>query len=92
MPATLSLTLGTPAAFGAFTPGVTQGLQRVDDRERHLHRGRRDAHASPTRAATATGHLVNGTFSLPSALQAKATSPAGDGSAFAPVGGGDRRC
>ena len=38
-------------------------------------------------SATATGHLVNGTFSLPSALQAKATSAAGVGGAFADVGG-----
>ncbi len=37
-------------------------------------------------SANAPGHLVNGTFSLPSAVQAKATSPAGTGStAFAAV-------
>ena len=37
-------------------------------------------------SANAPGHLVNGTFSLPSAVQAKAASPAGTGStAFAPV-------
>ena len=35
----------------------------------------------------ATGHLVNGAFSLPQALQASATSPAGTGSVAAPVGG-----
>ena len=35
----------------------------------------------------ATGHLVNGTFSLPSALTAKAASAGGTGGAFAPVGG-----
>ena len=28
VPATLALTLGTPASFGAFTPGVAQGLHR----------------------------------------------------------------
>ena len=33
-------------------------------------------------SSTATGHLVNGTFSLPQALQAQAGS-----GAFAPVGG-----
>ena len=38
MPATLSLTLGTPAAFGAFTPGVAQDYTRVDDGERDLDR------------------------------------------------------
>ena len=36
---------------------------------------------------TATGHLVNGTFSLPQAVQAKATSPLGAGGALADVGG-----
>ena len=39
VPATLSLTLGTPAAFGAFTPGHRQGLHGLDDRHRHLDRG-----------------------------------------------------
>ena len=39
-------------------------------------------------SATATGHLVNGAFSLPSALQAKASSAAGTGAAsLANVGG-----
>ena len=32
-------------------------------------------------SATATGHLVNGAFSLPSPLQVKASSAAGTGSA-----------
>jgi hypothetical protein len=36
-------------------------------------------------SATATGHLVNGSFSLTSALRAKASSPAGTGGAFADV-------
>ena len=35
----------------------------------------------------ATGHLVNGTFSLPQALQAKASSVSGTGGAYSPVGG-----
>ena len=38
-------------------------------------------------SSTNTGHLVNGSFSLPQTLQANATSAAGTGSAFAPVGG-----
>jgi len=33
------------------------------------------------------GHLVNGSFSLPAALQAKASSPLGTGGALAAVGG-----
>ena len=35
----------------------------------------------------ATGRLVNGAFSLPQPVRAAATSPAGTGGAFAPVGG-----
>ena len=43
VPATLSLTLGAPATFGAFTPGVAEGLHGVDDGERDLDGRRRDA-------------------------------------------------
>ena len=43
VPATLSLTLGAPAAFGAFTPGVTKDYDAVHDGDRDLDRGRRDA-------------------------------------------------
>ena len=43
VPATLSLTLGAPATFGAFTPGRGQDLHGVHDRQRDLHRGRRGA-------------------------------------------------
>ena len=38
-------------------------------------------------SSTATGRLVNGAFSLPSPVQARATSAAGTGSALAAVGG-----
>jgi hypothetical protein len=38
-------------------------------------------------SSNATGRLVNGTFSLPTALTAKAASAGGTGGAFAPVGG-----
>ena len=36
VPATLALTLGTPAPFGAVHAGRGQGLHRDDDRERDL--------------------------------------------------------
>ena len=39
VPATLALTLGAPATFGAFTPGVAQRVHGVDDGDRDLHRG-----------------------------------------------------
>ena len=38
-------------------------------------------------SASNTGHLVNGTFSLPQALQAKASSAGGAGGDYAAVGG-----
>ena len=43
VPATLSLTLGPPASFGAFTPGVDARLHGLDDGERDLDRRRRGA-------------------------------------------------
>jgi hypothetical protein len=63
VPATLSLTVGGPASFGAFTPGVARTYT-----------------ASTTATVTSTagdatlsvsdpGHLTNGAFSLPEALQ-----------------------
>ncbi len=36
----------------------------------------------------ATGHLVNGTFSLPQALQVRATNTANPSTVFAPLGTG----
>jgi predicted dienelactone hydrolase len=69
VPATLSLTLGDPASFGAFTPGVdgeylastTAGVTSTAG----------DATLSVTDATgVAPGHLVNGGFTLPQALSA----------------------
>ncbi len=85
VPATLSLSLGTPAAFGAFTPGVAKDYLASTSATVISTAG--DATLSVADPSpTATGHLVNGAFSLPQALQADATSPAGAGGAFAPVG------
>ncbi len=41
VPPTLTLTLGTPASFGAFTPGVDARLRRHDLGHRHLDGRRR---------------------------------------------------
>jgi beta-glucosidase len=84
VPATLSLTLGTPATFGAFTPGITRDYN-ASMTANVISTAGDGALSVSDPSSTATGHLVNGAFSLPSALQAKATSPAGDGFAFAPV-------
>ncbi|WP_053226291.1 S8 family peptidase [Solirubrobacter soli] len=68
VPATLALTLGAPANFGAFTPGVAKEytasttatvLSTAGDATLTV------ADPSPT----ATGHLVNGAFTLPQPLQ-----------------------
>jgi hypothetical protein len=86
VPATLALSLGTPATFGAFTPGVARTYAASTTANVISSAG--DATLSiADPSSNATGHLVNGAFSLPQALQAKATSAAGTGSAFAPVGG-----
>src|SRR3954454_8842498 len=80
VPATLSLTLGTSAAFGAFTPGLAKDY--AASMAANVISTAGDAVLSVAdNSSVATGHLVNGTFSLPSALQVSATSPAGTGGA-----------
>ena len=66
VPPTLSLTLGTPAGFGAFTAGHRLRLQRVDDRQRDLDGGRRALSVADPSSAN-TGKLVNGAFALAAA-------------------------
>ena len=85
-PATLSLTLGAPASFGAFTPGVARDYTAGTTALVTSTAG--NATLTVHDASTAaTGHLVNGAFSLPQALQASASSPVGTGAAFSNVGG-----
>ena len=80
VPATLSLSLGAPASFGVFTPGVTRDYTASTTATVLSTAG--DATLSVSDPDTAhTGQLVNGAFALPQKLQA------GTGSAFAPVGG-----
>ncbi len=87
VPATLALTLGTPATFGALTAGVAKDYTAAMSANVVSSAG--DAALSVADpSSTATGHLVNGTFSLPSIVQAKASSPGGTGgAAYANVGG-----
>ena len=85
VPATLSLKLDQAPTFTPFQPGVANDYAASMTASVVSSAG--DANLSVgDPSATATGHLVNGTYSLPSALQAKATSPAGAGGAFANVG------
>ena len=83
---TLALTLGTPATFGSFTPGIDKDYTASTTATVISTAG--DATLSVADpSATNTGKLVNGAFTLAQPLQAMATSPGGTGRAFAPVGG-----
>jgi len=67
VPATLALTLGAPASFGAFTPGVAQTYTASTVATVTSSAG--DATLSvDDPSADHPGHLVNGAFALPSAL------------------------
>ncbi len=63
VPATLSLTLGAPASFGAFTPGVAKDYSASTTADVISTGG--DA----TLSVSDPGHLANGTFTLPEPLQ-----------------------
>ena len=66
VPATLALTLGAPASFGAFTPGVAREYTASTTATVISSAG--DATLSVADpSTTATGHLVNGAFALPAA-------------------------
>jgi predicted acyl esterase len=80
VPATLSLTLGPAASFGALTAGVAKDYA-AQTSANVISTAGNAALSVADPSSTATGHLVNGAFSLPSALQANA------GGAFADVGG-----
>jgi hypothetical protein len=73
VPATLSLVLGTPAAFAPFVPGLADSYTASTTATVISTAG--DAALSVADpSASATGHLVNGTFSLPAPLQANANN------------------
>jgi len=68
VPATLSLTLGAPATFGVFTPGL--GKDYTASTTATVVSTAGDATLSATDpSSTAPGRLVNGAFSLASPLQ-----------------------
>ncbi|HET6549206.1 MAG TPA: hypothetical protein VFG79_12145 [Solirubrobacter sp.] len=85
VPATLSMSLGQPASFGAFAPGVENDYSAATTANVISTAG--DATLSVADpSSTETGHLVNGTFSLASPLQARARNAANQDTAFADVG------
>ncbi|HWK28954.1 MAG TPA: M14 family metallopeptidase [Solirubrobacter sp.] len=84
--ATLSLTLGAPASFGTFTPGVDGNYTATTSANVISTAG--DAALTVADPATGTtGKLVNGTFTLAQAVQAQASSAGGTGGPLAAVGG-----
>jgi hypothetical protein len=84
VPATLSLTLGSSASFGAFVPGVGRTYDASTTANVISTAG--DALLSVSDpSATATGRLVNGSFALAQPLTAMGTSAAATGAAFAPL-------
>ena len=85
VPGTLSLTIGPPATFGAFTPGVARTY--LASTSATVTSTAADALLSVADpSSTATGHLVNGTFALPQPLQARARNAANTGTAYNNVG------
>ncbi len=81
VPATLSLALGGPVSLGPLTAGVAHDYTASTTATVISTAG--DAALSVADpGSVAPGHLVNGTFSLPSALQANAGT-----AAFAPLSG-----
>jgi uncharacterized protein (TIGR03118 family) len=86
VPATLSLTLGAPATFGAFTPGLAMDYS-ASTTARVLSTAGDATLSVADPSPTQTGHLINGAFALPQALQANATSANATGGPLAAVGG-----
>jgi hypothetical protein len=85
VPGTLSLSIGAPADFGAFTAGVGR-LYTAGTMANVVSTAGEAALTVADPSSTATGHLVNDTFSLPAALQARARNAANPATTFADVG------
>jgi hypothetical protein len=88
VPATLALKLDQSPKFSPFAPGVAADY--ATSMTANVVSSASDGTltvADPS--GTAPGRLVNGTYSLPSPLQAKASSPVGTGDVFAPVLGSE---
>jgi uncharacterized protein (TIGR03118 family) len=84
--ATLSLSLGAPASFGAFTPGV--GKDYTASTTATVTSSAGDAALTVADPSTTnTGKLVNGTFTLAQPVTATATSAAGTAGAGGAIGG-----
>jgi hypothetical protein len=86
VPSTLALTVGAPASFGAFTPGVARTYTATATANVTSTAG--NATLTVVDPSTvAPGRLVNGGFALPTALQARGRNAANTGTAFGAVSG-----
>ena len=86
VPATLGLSLGTPASFGAFTPGIPKDYTASTTANVISTAGDADLSVADPSSVN-TGHLMNGSFFLPQKLQASASSLGGTIAAGGAVGG-----
>lgn len=86
VPATLALSVGAPAAFGAFTPGLAKDYVATSSATVLSTAG--DAALSVfDPSTTAPGHLVNGSFTLPQPLSARGINAANTGKPFGALSG-----
>jgi hypothetical protein len=82
VPATLALSIGSAPSFGSFAAGTAADYTASTTADVLSTAGNANLSVADA-SATAPGHLVNGAFSLPSPLQAQASSAAGSGGALA---------
>ena len=83
---TLGLTLGAAPSFGAFIPAVARVYDASMTANVVSTAGASTLSVVDGNPAGAPGRLVNGAFSLPQPVQARARSAAGVGGVFTPVG------
>ncbi len=84
VPSVLSLTIGSAGSFGSFTPAVARNYDATLGGAVVSTAG--DATLSVTDPSSlATGHLVNGSFALPTALTVRAANAANPAPAYAPL-------
>ncbi|HEY6891933.1 MAG TPA: hypothetical protein VI300_29295, partial [Solirubrobacter sp.] len=72
--ATLALTMGSAASFGPFTPGLGKDYMASTTATVISTAGDATLTVADPDATANSGHLVNGTFALPSALQASGST------------------
>jgi sugar phosphate isomerase/epimerase len=75
VPSALALTLGGTTSFGSFTPALAKNYDTATSASVISTAGNATLSVADT-SSVAPGHLVNGTFALPSALQVAAANAA----------------